>query len=275
MTAAVFLPAFAALSCLELSLVFFLVYRAVSRRPENLLFSLLTLSLAGMIGATLQLQEAPDYRSGLLWYRLQLVSISCAVATLLHFTWLLTGHPPLRRGRLGGLYLGAALLASAACHREVLHLPDRPVPLVDLDEALVGPLYPVYMLILFSGALWACGLVWRALRSHAAQEPAAASDARPYLPLRGQFLGILGSLGLFLLTGFLEFVQSLGIPSSGLPWPVNPRAIAALIFCGVTAWALAVTVAETERRRKQFQTLAQMRLAATSHMQHQVKNALA
>lgn len=119
-------------------------------------------------------------------------------------------------------------------------------------------------------------------RAADAPQAQTASENLVFAPLSRGLGWIAASVGLIVLAGFIEFLDILDIPRGGMDWPVNPRSVAATIFCVVTGTILAKEMLLQERHKhrlvesnRQLYDLAQVRLQTTYDLQHQVKNKLA
>ena len=286
MITAVFLPWFAAITCLELAFIFALIYRGVNASSSNAIFSFLCLCLACMTWTTERMVHATGVEWGLFWYRFQLMSAMFAAAAAVHFARFITrpdktAFPPVSQPSsvqrfAMTLYGLAATLALTVGHPLVLHRPTHFVLPDDYDSAMAGDLFPIYVLLGLSGAVYVCALLTRALRQ---QKRAVKRDdgksGGGYQAFAGDLRWLLWSFALVLAASALEFLQALKWPTDDFGFPIFPRALAILVFCVTTAWSLGKQVIASERRKEQLRVVAQTRLEAARHTQHQVKNALA
>ena len=308
---AVFLPWFVAATCLELAVVFLLIYRYVNAAKSNAIFSFLCLCFACMTLSTERLVHPPGVEWGLFWYRTQLMSSVFAVVAAIHFARFITrpesesvASPPApsvsvpisvpvsslasppssvlpsyERRFATRLYGLATVIALTAWHPLVLHRPFYPAPVGDYDSAMAGPLFPIYVLLGLGGGIYMCAILAAALRKvkrdggNTKQSEPGASDS--YRAFAGDFRWLLWSFALVLFASVLEFLEALDWPTDDFGLPVFPRAFAVLVFCVTTAWSLGKQVVVSERRKEQLRVVAQTRLESARHTQHQVKNALA
>lgn len=272
----VLIPLFAAVSCWELSLIFLVLDRRVSRRAENLTFCALAFFL-GLMNATIAMLEQPEtLRAGVLAYRLHLFSLFGIAAVLIHFASLITRQPLPRFFAPAFLYPLAALGAAFAWHDAVLHLPPPGIPLGNLYLEALGPLFPLYGLFPVAGTVFACVLMILRLR----RMEAVRGNGAEFAPLIRHLSRILACTALIILAGVFEFAQVVFFP--GLDLWISPRSVAAVLFCAVTAWALCgeMVLAEDVKRRlavenRQLDRLAQSRFQAARDVEHEVKNKLA
>ncbi len=109
-----------------------------------------------------------------------------------------------------------------------------------------------------------------------------ASEAPVFAPLSRSLRWISASIGLIVLGGLFELLDILEFPVGGIDWPVNPRSLAATLFCVVTGTTLAKELLLQERHKhrltasnRELYDLAQVRLQTTYDLQHQVQNKLA
>ena len=278
MRAAVLFPFFAASQCLELAFVFCIVYLKISRRPENLVFSLVAFFMGGMIACELLLQETDNLSRGLLWDRLQFACIFFGDALLLQFIPLAVGYPLPRRLALT-LYPVAAVLAAGAFHPLVLHPPPPACLPGNVDREAPGPLFYPYAVLPQAGAVLASVLGLRGLKRHRQRKGREAADFRP---LFRHVEWIVAGVLLVVAAAAVEVLQILLIRNPDDDLPINPRAVAATLFCFLTAWVLGREVFLTEQRKRRLDdenrfldALAQSRLQTARDVQHEVKNKLA
>lgn len=299
MSIAHFLPGFAVITCLELAVIFFLLYRYVDAEKSNAIFSLLCLCFACMIWSTYELvhAESVTFRLlmvrfhlttatfGLLMYRIQLMSGIFAAAASVHFARLITQAAPISTvpsasplpQRFAARWRAlTAVLALCPWHPFVLHRLYKYAPVDDYDLAMAGPWFRHYILVIFSGSLYACGLfivAWKQNRKN--KRTAIEVVEEGYRVFASQTLWLVFSFGLILLASVIEFIQAVEGPKNTWYFPVFPRAWAILVFCFTTAYSLAKQIVVNERRKAQIRAVAETRLEATRHIQHQVRNALA
>ena len=270
LTAPVFFYWFSSLTCLEFSLVFPLLFFYVSRRRIDLVFGALSFCLGMMIWSTYRLEYARQALEGLFWYRTQLISVAFAVATALHFVGKVS-LAPISEKQYRAIYGIAGCMTISVFHPALLHLPVAQVPTRDFDNAMAGVAFPLYFLFVFAGGIGLCLLVYSAMQRSRHFVASGISDAPPFM---GLLVWLLISFVLILGAGIVEFLQALDIPSKEWDFWINPRALAALIFCFTTAWNLAKQIVAGEKQKSQWQLTAQTRLEATNHIHHQVRNAL-
>ncbi len=283
MRLAVLFPFLAATLCLELACIFFVVYLKISRRPENLAFSLMALFLSGMIGFELLMQETDSLILGLFWYRLQFACVFLAIGLMLHFVSLCIGQPLTRRFLFSLLYPGAALLAVSAFHPLILHLPPAGSPPLSIDRNAPGPLFYPYALLSVAGVVLVSAIGLRGLkRLHRQKDRADGGTTQDFMPLLRHVLWIIIGILLIVLASVVEICQLLFITAETSDLPINPRAISMTLFCVIAAWALGREVFLTEQRKRdlaadnQFlDALTQFRLQTARDVQHEVKNKIA
>lgn len=278
MRVAVLLPFLAAAQCLELAAIFCVVYFKVSRRPENLAFSLLAFFLGGMIACELMLQETHSLLQGLFWYRLQLSFALFSSALMIHFLSLVAGGPLARRVWLGLLYPLTALMAVGAWHPLVLHLPPPQTLPNDLDGRAPGPLFYPYVGLPLAGLIFASFLGLRKLKQEGKEE----AEAVDFQPLLRHAVWVVSGVLLIILASVAEVSELILPPEFGEHIPLNPRAIAITLFCLITAWVLGQELLLTEAREQRLAAenrslhgRMQFRLQTTRDIQHEVGNKLA
>ena len=285
MSIAHFLPLFAVITCLELAVIFFLLSRYVDAEKSNAIFSLLCLCFACMIWSTYELVHPYSATFALLMYRIQLASGMFASAAAIHFARFITQSAPappapsalpLPQRFAARWYALTAVLALCPWHPLVLHRLYKYAPVDDYDSAMAGLWFRQYILLIFSGSLYACGLfivAWKQNRKNKRTTVAVVEEG--YRVFASQTLWFVFSFGLILLASVIEFIQAMEGPDNTWNFPVFPRAWAILVFCFTTAYSLAKQIVVNERRKAQIKAVAQTRLEATRHIQHQVRNALA
>lgn len=265
MTASILVPFFAAVSCAEIAVLFVFLHVRVSRLPEHLVFSFLALFLAGMVGATLLLQERDAPGLSLLWFRLQMACTFLAVATLLHLVRRLAfPRLPLARAWLAAGYAAAAVAALLAWHPLVLHPPPAGTPRVAWDEAELGPLFYGYAVAPWAVMAAAAALAGRGLVVRRRAD--AEGGVRPFAPMTGLLPWILGGIFLMLGAAAVELLDLLGY----VDLSVNPWALAVTAFCGVVAGLFGREIARSEQEKHRWGARARARLEAAEDVEHEV-----
>ncbi len=282
MRVAILLPFLAAAQCLELAVIFCVLYLKVSRRLENLAFSLLAFFLGGMIGCELLLQEADSLPRGLFWYRLQLFFALFSSALMVHFLSIIVGRPLARRVWLGLLYPFTALMAAGTWHPLVLHLPPPHTLPGDIDTSAPGPLFYPYVGLPLAGLILASSLGLNRLKRYRTQEveKQEVSEAA-FRPLFRYAAWIVTGVLLIILASAVEVLELVLPPSFEEAVTINPRAIAISLFCLTTAWVLGQEFLLTEKREQQLaadnrllDALMQFRLQTARDIQHEIGNKL-
>ncbi len=275
------IPTLAAVTCWELSLIFLVVYLRVNRRAQNRVYAALAFFLGAMIWCAMMLQDARERHADLFWYRLHFFCVYITIAALIHFLALVTRRPLPRPLTPRRVYVLMGLLSLFGFCPAVLHLvPPGTAPL-DFDSDTWGPLYPLYCIAPVAAAVAACAATLRGLARRTIRLPPPDDASGALLHLRERdLLWIAGSAAGVLFASILEITQQILLPRLNVA--LNPRALATVVFCATSGWALAQAILRNEEWRRRLHresassdALARARLQATHDMQHQIKNRLA
>ena len=275
-----FIPAFAAVTCWEFSLAYFVISRRISRRPVNLTYAVLSFFVGDMNYFDLMLLDTRDRHADLIWYYFHYAAVYGIAVTWIYFLPLMIRRPlplPLTPRRVAYVLI---VLCLGQFSPEILHVAPPYAPTTDFNRYVWGPLYPLYAsLPMFVGggsSLWAVPFLFR--RAPAAA-PAKMDDEGTLWASNRDIALILWAAAAVILSGSVELVQQVWLPN--LRFSLNPRAIGSIVFCALTAWTLWRAILRskeqhqrTSQERLAFDTLAQVRLQATYDIQHQIKNRL-
>ena len=255
-------PFAAALSCLEVAIVFAVLYRQASRRRADLVFSGLSLCLAAMLTCDFLYAVTEGTSRRLVWLRAEHCVAFLTAAVFLHFVSVVAGRA-LPRPVLALNYALGLALAAVPWSDLYLHLPIRIEAAVSLTSQARGPLWPLFYLMLLVALL---GWVRMAAAFHRRGTPALGTmtDNVPYL--------LLG-YGLIILGGACVAVRAALLPRVGLP--TSPHSVAVVALCVLTAAALGREALHSERERRRLAELVRFRDQAVRDVAHELKNPLA
>lgn len=274
MRVAVLLPVLAAATCFEIALLFgFVYFRMKPRRREYAIFAGYSLCISWMIWWTLKLQELPDIRLAAFTFRLQFVGISVGVACLADLTTTLAQVRLPRWLRRRGVYLLGLFLSAGAWCPQVIHEPPRGTSLATFrkyNQSAVGPWFAPYAAVPMATILICCGVLVQALRRPTSDTPPSAWTRPVDLRLRRTLSVILLGSIFIVGSGAVEVLELFGIPSSGIVWWVNPRALSTTIYCVIVAWTLGDRVVLLSVEEKRAAALALTRYNAINQIHHDV-----
>ena len=270
---------FAALSLLELSLLFAALYRRFGRRKEYAYFGALMFFLSGLLYTSLRVLQDERPLAQLFWLRGELVCGVWVFFFMLHFVAEVTGRKWRRLWSPVVLLAVAALLSLAPlCTEKIVRLAPVGTLIDDVFDRTLGTLFIPYCLILVTGGLYACLLLWQSNRRHAHE---ATTRQKQTGETREESTFTLARFQQRILAALLFFLACAGLqlfdasPINHFEWQLFPYTVAALGFSGVTAWSLWSELLRLQLSRHRLEALAEARLHAASDTQHQIKNGLA
>lgn len=250
----------------QITVLFLYLYRQVSRRPENLVFSMLTFLLTTMLFCMLQSVHTAERHQFLFWYRLQFVAAYLSMGSLLYFVTILTHPTGVSPPRLAALYSGAAVGAGLSFYPQILRLPSPGALHHQWDDLAQGPLFCLYAPIPVGASALALGLLHRTLFLARRQE----AGEKAFSPLTEHWPWFVIPLWMFLIGCVLEILDQLYL----IDFNVSPRAIAFTCLSVGVACGLGREITVNERRKHALTALISDRFNAISGAQHQVKDRL-
>lgn len=258
-----FVPLIAAMLCLEVSIIFAVLYAKVSRRKADLLFSVVSLCLAWMTWASFKYDGTVAPFDCLFWLRMQYVGAVAAVVVFVHFVSVIVNQPMRPAGLVLTYLIGAALIAFT-CSDLFLCLPSGRYDIHHFATECQGPLFPLFAPLLIVGAF----VAWLKLMHsfHQQRETGFAPLAAHvrFIFLSGVLIIIAGAAVVIVVTFFRDFSI-----------PVSPHSFAVVIFCVFTAIALGKETLRSEAEKKRLAELVQFRNQAVRDVAHELRNPLA
>lgn len=252
-------PIVAAVFCFEIASIFAVLYLKVGRRPPYLVFTGMALMLSLMTMASFLTAWHQRQPSELFWLRMQYAAAAGAFTLFLHFSALVTGEP-FRRSTTWLTYLfGGALMALSTTD---LFLRPATAPSGWVFEA--GRLYLVMAPLMMSVAF----LAWLRLMLAARRR-----HQQTFAPIEAHLPTILFGSGLVIFAGGVVVAIVIFFPAVKLP--VSPHSLAAVVFCMLTAVALAKELLRSESEKLRLAQLVHFRDQAVRDLAHDLKNPLA
>jgi signal transduction histidine kinase len=251
----------AVISCLEVGVVFVIIYARITRRNAELLFSVLALCLGGMCWAGLMEAVSDNRVLALQYLRLQYVCGFAATTFFIHFVWQAV-REPVHCSVVILTYLLGICCAVFASSDLFLRLPPGELPLRAADAR--GPLFALFAPLLILGATAAWITLLRGLR---------LSRDTAFAPLTSNLSFVAFGGGVVLLAAASIVGVLLLFPSLHLP--VNPLPLAVTVFCLFIASALGREVLRGESEKKRLAELVRFREQAIRDIAHEIKNPLA
>jgi signal transduction histidine kinase len=253
----------AALLCAQVACLFLWLYWRVSRRPADLLFSLLSGALAWTMGSQWAMDSSDEPERVLFWMRMAYSGLFMAIVLFLHFVPVLIRRP-LHPLVLSAQYALGAVLVGLVWTEGFFRLPAG-IETVEQNFAgrARGPFYPMIF-----GVLFVSLMAWVQMMKRLPSERETV-----IAPLSAHASSIFKGGLLMILTGFLLALGVTFFPDMHLP--VGPHTLAITLFCLLSAVALAREIAHTERERQRLQEVVRFRNEAVRDVAHELMNPLA
>jgi len=255
-------PFAAAFSCLEVAIVFAVLYRQVSRRRADLVFSGLSLCVAAMLTCDFLYSVIEGASRRLVWLRAEHCVAILTVAVFLHFVSVVAGKA-LPRPVLALNYALGLTLAAVPWSDLYLSLPSKVEEGASFTSQARGPLWPLFYVVL-ALAVWGWTRMATAFWRRENTALGTLTGSAPYL--------LLG-YGLIIAGGACVAVRAVFLPRVGLP--MSPHSVAVVFLCLLTALALGREALHSERERRRLAELVRFRDQAVRDVAHELKNPLA
>ena len=276
----------AAVLCLEIAVVFGLIYLRDGRREEHRAFSLFNFSLSAMIVCRLLIVADVSSRYlALRAFQWHCVAGCFAMGTFVQFTWIITDCRIRMYMRPVVLYAITGLAAALYFTHWALHLAPAGTNAHNYTDQEAGPLFAVITVLVL-----ACGTLPIYLLMSASRKPRAAIgvgntisngtdvlrfaevDALDLVLLRRHLTPVFW--GTLLLVAFIvvDLVWFLN-PVSDAPIPFS--AIGMIFLSAMTAGVLAQDIVRSEKRKVELAAVAKASLDSLSDAEHQLKNQIA
>ncbi|MBI3923078.1 MAG: hypothetical protein HY318_16780 [Armatimonadetes bacterium] len=261
MSLEILLPLIAAGSCLEVALIFAILYVRVSRRKADLLFSLLSVCLGWMSWSVLMKAQALTGGEALFYLRMQYVGAFAATVVFVHFVWLAV-REPVHFSAIVLTYALGIICAVMACTDYFLRLPAEDAHF--LTGSATGPLFPFLAPLLIFGAAGGWVTLLRGVK---------LSRETAFAPLTANVHFVFLGGGILIIVGAMIVTMVLLLPR--MHFPLNPLPVAVMLFCLFIASALGREVMRSESEKDRLKELVRFRDQAVRDVAHEIKNPLA
>lgn len=260
MSASALVSLIALVFCLQVAMVFALVYVRVTRRSVDFLFALFAFSLGALCWAAMEEAIARESVVALFYLRMQYATAFVATALFSHFVWIAVKesvHPVI----LSLTYSLGVVCAGLSLTNLFLRFPAGHLPMQAANAR--GPLFPLLagVLILCAAAAWANLL--RGLK---------LSRDTAFAPITSNLPSVLIGGGAVLIVGGMIVVVVLFFP--GLRLPVNPLPLAVMLFCLLIGSSLGREVVRGETEKRRLSENVRFREQTIRDLAHEIKNPL-